>query len=259
MDELRLVMSAEIAMWVRGETAAFLLNNASTSAGKGLVPLRLLAKLAETKRHKRTLFIQEWRRAHPLASAHEAAEAASKAGLRPLRVGMFADNHTIAAQHAETARGLGMIAAHDAGMDRPYDPGDASSPPRCTQKERAKQTRFAGEPLRPVACGIDLNGPHCPDHESCRDLQSHRECTHAEFVSMVAERATSWSMPKHLRGFDFVVIDQPPERVFRPERDRCSTYWQTICSSVTRCATRARQTQRQQWRRGQDTRRCWPC
>jgi hypothetical protein len=112
-----------------------------------------------------------------------------------------------------------MIAAHDAGFDRPYDPGADNSPPRCAYPKRVIETRKAGEPVRPVACGIDLLGPHCPGRDGCYEWQSIEECAHAEFVGMPLDRATQHHMPRELRGFDFVIIDEPSDRVFRPERD----------------------------------------
>ncbi|HET7884267.1 MAG TPA: toprim domain-containing protein, partial [Acetobacteraceae bacterium] len=219
MDELRAAMTAGVEAWVTGEGPGFLLNSASTSTGKGVISLKLLAHLAKVRREQRKQFIQDWRRDHPKDSAHHAAEAATAAGARPLRVAYVGDNHGVVGQHVAKARALGMIAAHEAGIDRPYDPADTTSPPRCTQPERMKQTRIAGEPARLVACGLDLLGPHCADRDGCREWQSIEECAHAEFVGMVAERATAFRMPRELLHFDFVLIDEPPDRVFRPERD----------------------------------------
>jgi DNA primase len=219
MADVRAAMRADVETWVQGEGPAHVLNNAVTSTGKGVIPLQLLAHLAADRRERRRRFIQDWRRDHAQAGAQKAAEAADKAGLHPLRIGYVGDNHVTVAQHVEKARALGLIVAHDAGMDRPYDPADTSAPPRCTQPERVKQTRLAGEPVRLVACGLDLNGPHCVDREGCRDWQSIGECMHAEFVGMAAERGTSYFMPRHLCGFDFVLVDEPPDRVFRPETD----------------------------------------
>lgn len=219
MSDVRSVMTRETDAWANGEGPAVVLNNATTSAGKGKNTLETLARRAAEHRAIRKRFTQDWRRDHPGSSAHEAADAADEAGLRPLRIGYLGDNHTVVAQHVQTAARLGMITAHDAGIDRPYDPADPTSPPRCTQKDRVQQTRLAGEPVRLHACGLDMDGPHCIDRAGCRDWQSIGECAHAEFVGMVADRATAHHMPRYLRHFDVVLIDEPPDRVFRPERD----------------------------------------
>lgn len=219
MDELRTVMTTETEAWVRGDGPAILLNNASTSTGKGVTTLGLLAHLAKHRREERKRFVLDWRFSHLRCSAHKAAEAADAVGLRPLRILYAGDNHIVVAQHVKLARELGLIAAHDAGREQQYDPGEPLSPPRCTQPERAKQTSLAGEPVRLAACGIDLDGPHCIDRDECLDWRSIAECAHAEFVGTVAERVTSHHMPRHLRGFDFVLIDEPTDRVFRPEHD----------------------------------------
>lgn len=219
IGQMRDVVQVETAAWLSGQGPAHLLNNGVPSLGKGQIPLELLAELAADRRAARKRFIADWRRDHPGASAHAAAEAADDAGVRLLRVGYFSDNHTTIAQHVAKARALGMSAAHDAGLDRPHDPGDPHSPPRCTQPERVTNTRIAGEPVKLVACGLDLLGPHCPDREGCRAWQSSFECQVAEFVGAPIDRTTAPHLPRELRGLDFVLLDEPPSRVFTPERD----------------------------------------
>jgi hypothetical protein len=217
IGQVRTVLEAETAAWARGLGPKHLLNNAETSAGKGTIALQLLAQLAAERRAARNRFIRDWRYKNHGTPAWKGGKAADDAGLKLLRVLYVGDNHELVAQHVEKARGLGFLAAHDGGFDRPYEPADDFSPPRCTQKERLKQTRLAGEPARLAACGLDLNGPHCPDRASCWEWQAIGECQRAEFVGTVAERATASHLPRELRNFDFVLIDEPSDRVFRPE------------------------------------------
>jgi hypothetical protein len=215
----RAKMEAAIDAWAAGEGPRHVLNNYATGTKKNRYTIIKLAEQAKEQRDARRKFINNWRAQHIGAKATAAAEAANAAGYRVNRTLMGGTDHGILKQHRDLAFEKGMRTGADAGYERPYEPSDKASPPRCTQPKRREHTQRAGEAVRLVACGIDEDGPHCIDRPGCRMWQSIGEVAHAEFVTAPSERLTGHHVPRELRGFENVLIDEPPERVFRPERE----------------------------------------
>jgi hypothetical protein len=219
MAEHRAKMLAGIDAWAAGEGPRHVLNNFATGTQKNRYTIIKLAELAKQQREARRNFIANWRAQHIGANATAAAEAANAAGYRVARTLVTGPDHGILKQHRDLAFEQGMRTAADAGYDRNYEPSDPSSRPRCSQQKRREQTQRAGESVRLVACGIDEDGPHCIDRPGCPKWQSIGEVAHYDFASAPSERLTDHTLPRELRGFDTLLIDEPPERVFRPERE----------------------------------------
>lgn len=224
MEAHRALMEVGVEAWIAGEGPAHIINGFATGTQKNRIPITLFAKMAKARRADRRQFIWE----HQLknrgpdgrrGSYADAAQAADEAGLRKLRVCMVVGDHGLAKQHRELADSLGMIAASDAGLDRHVDPTDPQTEPLCSQHKRVELTRRAGEPVRKVACGIDLNRPHCIDREGCPKWEQIGQCERAEFVTIMADRATGHHMPHELHGFDYLIIDDPPDRMFFQEHE----------------------------------------
>ena len=219
IDQVRAVMEAELPEHLTGHGPAHVLNNADTGSGKSKSWLEAIAPLILARRAERKRFIDNYRYSqHPPASLVAAERAADVAGLRPLRACYAADTHGLIKQHVELAKELGLIAVHDAALDRPLDPTNKGGPSACTQPDRLKHTAMAGEPTRLHACGgSDASVPQCPDRVGCRAWGRIFAVQHAEFVGMPVEMAMAHHLPEELRGFAFVLIDEPPERVLEPE------------------------------------------
>jgi hypothetical protein len=214
MADVQALVERKVQAWVAGEGPPVILLSTATGSGKTRAARVYLARLVKQRRSARRLFMRAYRRDHPQANAEDVAKAADDAGLRQLRVIYIGPDHGLVDRFLKDAAGLGLTTAHHAGLERNYDPTDPGSPPRCSQPERLKQTRIGGEAIKIAACGIDLNGPCCPDRAGCRGWQSLAECGRAEVVGMVADSATSWTLPRELRDFDYVLVDEPPDRVF---------------------------------------------
>jgi hypothetical protein len=218
MDALRAQHEAGVKAWVNGDGPKHVVNAFWMGTRKNDLTIRLLGPIAKAKRKARADFITQWRYKNG-GSAADAAKAADQAGVTKLRVACAGPNHGLLAQHVGLAQACGLLAAHDAGYDRTSDPQDPNSPPLCSQTQRVSQARQAGESVRLVACGIDRLGPTCKDREGCRKWQRINECIAAEFVAMPIERLTEPFLGQELRRFDYVLIDEPDNRVLRPETD----------------------------------------
>ena len=182
MAELRAKITTGIVTWIAVEGPAHIANTFATGTQKNRITITELAKLAKAKRQARRDFMTEYRFKHPDAPRERVAQAAKDAGYSLLRIACIVPDHGLGKQHADLARSLGMYVAHDAGLERHLDPTDPTTPPLCSQHDRVRQSRQAGEPVPLFACGLDLNGPHCVDRAGCYKWQQIGDCAHAEFV-----------------------------------------------------------------------------
>lgn len=219
LDDAIAAVEAAISDAIEGRGPKHVLINADRGTRKTRTAIRFVGDKAKKRRNIRRRWIEDYRRDHPGTSHADAADAADAAGMRYLRVLYVAEYHDLVGKGVTFAREMFMRSEHHGGLDRGFDPADPTSPPICTQPERVKQTRLAGESVPDKACGRTSGQPGCPDFSGCRKWQRLRNCAHAEFVGTTIDQAFAPFLPRELIGFDVVIIDEALDRVGYREAD----------------------------------------